>query len=301
MLKPSSVMGTLIAGLLLTAGGGCQPTPSARPIADSDVGAVAALATTAVAGAAVEAMATAGVSPTFQPTVTPTASPIAAATATHTPALTVRLTATSPSDPIAAEAARNPAASGPKATFVLVPEESSVTYSIGEILLQEDNRLATVVGKTNRIQGQFKLNYSDPSASQFGSFVVNIGSLNSGQPERDQALREEWLEGARYPLGSFLVKEVRNLPAEAKPGQPIEFQLVGGLTIKETTREVTWDVIARLDGERLRGTATTFVALGDFNISPSGLPGVFEVVDGVTVTVDFTFRKPEPTPVLRST
>ena len=301
MLKPSSVMGTLIAGLLLTAGGGCQPTPSARPIADSDVGAVAALATTAVAGAAVEAMATAGVSPTFQPTVTPTASPIAAATATHTPAPTVRLTATSPSDPIAAEAARNPAASGPKATFVLVPEESSVTYSIGEILLQEDNRLATVVGKTNRIQGQFKLNYSDPSASQFGSFVVNIGSLNSGQPERDQALREEWLEGARYPLGSFLVKEVRNLPAEAKPGQPIEFQLVGGLTIKETTREVTWDVIARLDGERLRGTATTFVALGDFNISPSGLPGVFEVVDGVTVTVDFTFRKPEPTPVLRST
>ncbi len=169
MLKPLTVMGTLIAGLLLMAGGGCEPTPSTWPIADSDAGAVAALATV------VEATATAGVSPTAQPTVTPTASPIVAATATHTPAPTVRLTATSPSDPIAAEAARNPAASGPKATFVMVPEESSVTYSIGEILLQEDNRLATVVGKTNRIQGQFKLNYSDPSASQFGFFVVNIG------------------------------------------------------------------------------------------------------------------------------
>jgi polyisoprenoid-binding protein YceI len=180
----------------------------------------------------------------------------------------------------------------------MVPEESSVTYSIGEILLQEDNRLATVVGMTNRIQGQFKLNYSDPSASQFGFFVVDIGSLNSGQPERDQALGEEWLEWARYPLGSFAVKEVRNFPADAEPGQPVEFQLVGTMTIKETTREVTWDVIARLDGERLRGTATTFVALAHFNMSP---PGVLEVVDGVTVTVDFTFRKPEPTPVLRST
>jgi polyisoprenoid-binding protein YceI len=289
MLKPLTVMGTLMAGLLLTAGGGCQPTPSARPIADSDAGAVAALAT------AVEATATAGVDPTAQPTVTPTASPIVAATPT------VRLTATSPSDPTAAEAARNSAASGPKATFVMVPEESSVTYSVGEILLQEDNRLETVVGKTNQIQGQFKLNYSDPSASQFGFFVVNIGSLNSGQPERDLALREEWLEWARYPLGSFAVKEVRNFPANAEPGQPIEFQLVGAMTIKETTREVTWDVIAKLDGERLRGTATTFVALADFNMSPPGLPGVLEVVDGVTVTVDFTFRKPEPTPVLRST
>ena len=295
MLKPLTVMGTLIAGLLLTAGGGCQPTPSAWPIADSDAGAVAALATV------VEATATAGVSPMAQPTVTPTASPIVAATATHTPAPTVRLTATSPSDPIAAEAARNPAASGPKATFVMVPEESSVTYSIGEILLQEDNRLATVVGKTNRIQGQFKLNYSDPSASQFGFFVVNIGSLNSGQPERDQALQEEWLEWAQYPLGSFAVKEVRNFPADAEPGQPIEFQLVGAMTIKETTREVIWDVIARLDGERLRGRATTFVALADFDMSPPALPGVLEVFDGVTVTVDFTFRKPEPTPVLQST
>jgi polyisoprenoid-binding protein YceI len=296
MLKPLSVMGTLMAGLLLTAGGGCQATPSARPIADSDAGAVTALATTAVSEPVVEATAaaTAGISPTAQPTVTRTASPVIVATAT------VRLTATSPSDPIAAEAARNPAASGPKATFVMVPEESSVTYSIGEVLLQEDDRLATVVGKTNRIQGQFKLNYNDPSASQFGFFVVNMGSLNSGQPERDQTLREEWLEWVRYPLASFAAKEVRNFPADAEPGQPIEFQLVGAMTIKETTREVTWDVIARLDGERLRGTATTFVALADFDMSPPGLPGVLEVVDGVTVTVDFTFRKPEPTPVLRS-
>jgi len=301
MLKPLTVMGTLVAGLLLTAGGGCQAMPSPLPTADSDAGAVTALATTAVSEPAVEATATAGVSPTAQPIVTPTASPIVAATATHTPGPTVRFTPTSPSDPIAAEAARNPAGTGPKATFVMVPEQSSVTYSIGEILLQEDNQLATVVGKTNRIQGQFKLNYSDPSASQFGFFVVNIGSLNSSQPERDQALQEEWLEWARYPLGSFAVKEVRNFPADAEPGQPIEFQLVGAMTIKETTREVTWDVIARLDGERLRGTATTFVALADFNMSPPGLPGVLKVVDGVTVTVDFTFRKPEPTPVLRST
>jgi len=184
------------------------------------------------------------------------------------------------------------------AVFVIVPRETSASYSIDEALLNEDGRLVTVVGKTTQVEGEFVLNYEDPSASQFGLLTANLRGLISDERQRDEAIRAHWLESDRYLLATFQVKEMRNFPTKVRAGEPVQFQLVGDLTIKEVTREVTWDVAATLKVERLVGTATTSILLPDFNVPLPNVTGVLAVTEGITVTVDFTFETVRPTPVI---
>lgn len=176
-------------------------------------------------------------------------------------------------------------------TFVLVPEETTAGYSIEEIFINDNNTLNTAIGTTSVVTGEFTLNYAEPTASSFGQFVVDISTLRSDQTRRDRAIRTRWLESASYPLATFDVTEVRNFPAEPAEGVPIEFQLVGDMTVKETTREVVWDVIAMLQGDRLTGTATLATMLENFNIPIPSILGVLRVTDGITLTLEFVFER----------
>jgi polyisoprenoid-binding protein YceI len=188
------------------------------------------------------------------------------------------------------EAPDQPDATGASTTFVIVPEETTASYSIDEVFINENNRLNTAVGVTSVVEGQFTLNRADPAASDFGEFTVDISTLQSDSNRRDNRIRQEWLESARFPIATFVVKEVRNFPPNPQEDQPMLFQLVGDLTLKETTREVTWDVTAMLSDDRLTGVAKTFILLEDFNIPVPNIVGILRVTDGATVTLKFVFR-----------
>jgi polyisoprenoid-binding protein YceI len=165
-------------------------------------------------------------------------------------------------------------------TFVIVPEETTAEYSIDETFLNDNNRLGTAIGKTSIVEGSLVLNYADPAQSELGEITVDISTLASDSSRRDNAIRERWLESARFPLASFAAKEIRGFPADPQEGQAIEFQLVGDMKIKETTREQVWDVMASLDGDTLM--------LADYNVPPPEILGIVRVTDGLTATLDFT-------------
>jgi len=269
MARFQAVTAILIFALWMAGcGGGPQPTPASMPATD--------LTATAVADVPLEPTPASVVGRTPEATAEPTPSAVAIPTATG--------------------AADAPVTAGRAMTFVMVGE-TTVRYAIDEVFLNENNRLATAVGQTDQIEGQFTLNYGDPSASQSGLFIADISTLTSDQPRRDEAIRAQWLESARYPLATFVVKEVRGFPPNPQPGQPVTFQLAGEMTIKETRQPVTWDVTATLDFDRLTGTATTFIKLADFGIPTPDIAGVLTVTDGVTLTLDFTFKAFKPTPI----
>lgn len=177
--------------------------------------------------------------------------------------------------------------------FVIVPDKTTAQYSIDEVFLNENNRLNTAVGKTNQVQGSLVLNFTNPAASQLGTFTVDISTLRSDSSRRDRAIRERWLESARYPLATFVAREIRNFPPDPKEGEPISFQIVGDLTLKQTTREQVWDVTATLNGDILTGTATTFLLLADYNIPVPELLGILRVTDGLKATLEFTMAAAE--------
>jgi polyisoprenoid-binding protein YceI len=178
-------------------------------------------------------------------------------------------------------------------TFVIVPDESEALYSIDEVFISDNNALVTAVGRTTAITGSLTLNYADPAASTFDEFAVDISLLRSDRSRRDRAIRTRWLESATYPLATFQVTEVRGFPADPSEGQAIDFQLVGDMTVKETTRQVVWDVTATLEGDRLTGSATLATFLEDFNIPVPSIVGILRVTDGIQLTLDFTMQRVE--------
>ncbi|MEZ4718168.1 MAG: YceI family protein [Caldilineaceae bacterium] len=163
-------------------------------------------------------------------------------------------------------------------TFVIVPEESEARYSINEVFISDNNALVTAIGRTTAITGSLTLNYADPAASTFDEFVVDVSLLRSDRSRRDRAIRSRWLESATFPLATFKVTEVRGFPADPAEGEPIDFQLVGDMTVKETTREVVWDVTAMLEGDRPTGSATLSTFLEDFNIPVPSIAGILRVL-----------------------
>jgi polyisoprenoid-binding protein YceI len=116
-----------------------------------------------------------------------------------------------------------------------MPGESTPNYSIDENFLNENNALATVMGKASQVEGEFVLNYDHPLASEFGLFTANLKTPRSDQPERDDAVRTQWLGSDHYPMASFQPKELRDFPSDVRAGDPVRFQLAGDVTIKDVT------------------------------------------------------------------
>ncbi|MGQ9767304.1 MAG: YceI family protein [Anaerolineae bacterium] len=186
---------------------------------------------------------------------------------------------------------------GKMETFSIVPDETTLTYTVTQVLLGEAGRQEVVRGKTRQVSGQFTLNYDDPANSSFGMITANLNTLQSGDKERDAALRENWLEFARFPLAYFMITDVVEFPDDFRPAEPVNFQLLGDLTLKGVSRPAVWDTTAALYLDRLKGTATTFLRLSDYDLPVPGVPGVIEVTDGITVTLEFVARMVEPPPL----
>jgi polyisoprenoid-binding protein YceI len=160
-----------------------------------------------------------------------------------------------------------------------------VSYSVDETFF--DNRgLVTAVGTTNAVAGDLLLDRGNLGASSVGEIVVDISQLRSDEPSRDNAIRNEWLESARYPLATFKNASLQDMPTSWREGEPFHFKMVGDLTIRTATRNVPWDVEVTLDGEELRGKATTQIRMTDFGFQPPSLR-LISVEDEVALTIDF--------------
>jgi polyisoprenoid-binding protein YceI len=185
--------------------------------------------------------------------------------------------------------------------YVVVPESSSVIYSVEETLLAENSGRVTVTGSTSQISGQVQLNRTDPTQSVFGTMFVRVLSMRSDSPERDQSLLDQWPDMRQYPFATFQATEVRHFPEAFELGQPIHFELVGTLNLKSVARQVIWDTTATLLGNQITGTAVTTLSLSDYDIPVPSVPGVRQGSNQVTVTVNFTLQEAKTLPEKPST
>jgi polyisoprenoid-binding protein YceI len=232
--------------------------------------------------------------PATPPAVPPQSTPVewaaptpSTVTLTPTPIPTVMVTPTRAPRP----------RTGRTETFAIDSDQTTLTYTVTQVLLGEGGREEAVVGKTRQVSGQFTLNYDDPTDSSFGMINANLNTLQSGDRERDAALRENWLEFARFPLAYFLITDVAEFPDDFRPAELVRFRLHGDLTLKGVSRPAVWDTTAALYLDRLKGTATTFLKLSDYGLPVPGVPGLIEVTDGITVTLEFVARMVEPPPL----
>lgn len=174
--------------------------------------------------------------------------------------------------------------------FKIVPGESKVTYEVNETFLNQNNRFNTAIGVTTQISGEIYANLQNPPASTLSAIEVDISQFESDSSRRDNAIRQNWLESARFPIARFVPTQIEGLPASYVEGQEYSFRVTGDLTVRETTKPVTFEVRASLANQTLSGSATTTLLMSDFGIGPISIAGILQTEDVVKVTLQFVAR-----------
>ena len=184
----------------------------------------------------------------------------------------------------APEATAAPVAASP-AVFQILQEESEVRFIIDEVL---NNAPKTVIGATNQVAGEIAVDPADPSQSRVGIIQVNARTLATDNDFRDRAIKNAILGTDQFELITFEPTALTGLPAAGVVGEPFSFQMAGMLTVRDVTREVTFDVtLTPVSETRLEGTAISIIRYADFGLSIPSVPSVASVADEVRLEIDF--------------
>lgn len=155
-------------------------------------------------------------------------------------------------------------ATAPKTTiWTLDPAHTAVEFSAKHMMI------TTVKGRIADVRGTITVNEKNPAIS---SVEVELGakSLNSGVEQRDQHLHSpDFLDAEKFPTISFKSRRIEGARAE----EGARFKVIGDLTIRGTTREVTLDATYEgrgrdpWGGERLSFNATTKIDRREFGLT----------------------------------
>jgi polyisoprenoid-binding protein YceI len=177
--------------------------------------------------------------------------------------------------------------------YVIVPSESEVVYRVNEVLFREGNRLNVAVGRTREVRGEVMVDRANPRNSRIGAITVNISTFKSDRARRDQAIRERWLESARFPTAEFRPREVEGLPSTYTEGQQLKLKVTGDLKVRDVTRSTTFEMTVVLRGTSLTGAATATIKMTDFGFDPPSILGILRTEDEARLEMQFVAR-PQP-------
>jgi polyisoprenoid-binding protein YceI len=117
------------------------------------------------------------------------------------------------------------------------------------------------------VQGMIRMDEADPS-TVFVDVTLGVASIDTQQADRDSHLRStDFFDVARFPTITLRSRRVQGNPLEG------DFRLIGGLTIRDITREVTLDVSAgghvmdQSGEERAGFSAQTKIDRTDFGLT----------------------------------
>lgn len=163
------------------------------------------------------------------------------------------------------------------AKYAIDPAHSKVGFEIPHLVI------SSVEGRFTKFEGEIE--YADKFTDSKVTAKIDTSSIDTSNEDRDKHLKSaDFFDAAKYSNISFKSKKIT--------GSPEKFQVVGDLTIKNKTKEVTLDgkflglVKDAYGNEKAAFTATTKVNRQDFGLKWSKMVEVGPVVgDEVTITL----------------
>ena len=171
--------------------------------------------------------------------------------------------------------------------YSLAAGESTLSYSVSETFINQNNKFNTAIGVTGSVSGEITLDAANPQNTSIGSIAAEIVEFESDSGRRDGIIRDRFLESTRFPTVTFVPTSITGLPESYTPGEMLTFQVTGDTTIRETTLPLTFDVTANLENDALSGQATTSFLMSDFGFGPISVAGILETEDTVLMTLNF--------------
>lgn len=171
--------------------------------------------------------------------------------------------------------------------YQVVSGESTASYSVQEKFLDK-NLDVVAVGTTSNITGELTL---DNGLFQSSTVVVDLQSLKSDQPRRDQKLKTMALETDKYPTAEFRVSGIAGSAPPLADGQEVAFKLEGIMNLHGVEKPWAWDAKGVVEGDTLKLTATTTFNMAEFGIEPPNVLNLISVDDQVQLDVSIVARK----------
>jgi len=218
----------------------------------------------------------AAVVPTVQPTTAPTTASVAPSPTHDMAAMSSVAMPTAVPVALAAQ------------LFRISSSESVARFAVDETIPPQ-----TAVGTTNQIAGDFIIDFANPANSQLGVIRINLRTLRTDDPDRDNSIRCCVLLTAQdaYEFTEFVPTSVTGLPTQVSLGQTVDLQVTGNLSLRGVTRPVTFTVRMTLgSAEEIRGEAAAFVNRSDFGILDDDMLAYHGVAEQVRLEFDFVAR-----------
>lgn len=208
------------------------------------------------------------------------AEPTAAPAATEAPAATA--------EPEATAAPEQKDSSTPaNIVFTIDPARSTARYLIRERLANVASPV-DAIGETMDVTGAIVLDADGNVVSDESQIVVGLDSLTSDSSRRDGYVKTRTLETGQYPTATFAVKAIQGLPWPLPTSGEVTVQMVGDFTVKDQTREVTWETVIQAGASESTGTAKTQITFDQFGMTKPSVAIVLSVVDEIRLEIDFT-------------
>lgn len=147
------------------------------------------------------------------------------------------------------------------------------------------------VGRTSAVTGSVTIDGSaDALSVTAADLTVDVSTLTSDRPMRDQHIHESGLESDRYPKATFELTQPISLPADATSGATIAVSATGKLTIHGMTQTVTIPLTARLSANLIEVAGSTTFPFERFGMTPPSIAGLVSVQDSATMEFDIKLR-----------
>jgi polyisoprenoid-binding protein YceI len=183
------------------------------------------------------------------------------------------------------------AASQGVARYVIDPSASQVLYHVAETFIDQNNRFNVAVATTHGIQGEILIDRGHPRQSRLSPIIVDISQFTSNSRRRDNAIRERWLESAKYPTAVFTPTAIQGLPDAYADGREIAVQVAGNLKVRDVTKPVTFAATIKLEGDTVTGHATTSILMTDFGFDPPSILGVLKAENQAQLELELIARR----------
>jgi polyisoprenoid-binding protein YceI len=174
--------------------------------------------------------------------------------------------------------------------YTVVPERSEARYRVREQLVGV-NFPNDAVGTTRAIVGAITFDAQGRVVSAQSRFTVDLRTLTSDEPRRDNYIRRNTLGTDQHPLAVFMPTEVRGLPWPLPQTGTATFELTGDFTVRETTRRTTWHATAAFKEAEVDVRASTALRFADLGLEIPRVRVVLSVEDNIRLELDLALRR----------
>ncbi|MCE2855850.1 MAG: YceI family protein [Ilumatobacteraceae bacterium] len=149
-----------------------------------------------------------------------------------------------------------------------ISNDSVVGYRVKEVLFGQDTE---GVGRTSQVTGSLTISDESVSAAEF---TVDMASIESDSGKRDSQFRGRIMDTTTYPTATFTLTSPITFPDTALTGTAFTIDATGDLSLRGTTKAVTFPLEAQLTDGTVRVAGKINIDFADWSIPNPGFGGI---------------------------